>query len=150
MLSTPLGPEADPVMLHGWARGVGGWVRGGCPCIRSSPSVITRAGLTARLARHHQSLNYLTDVSLASAADPVAERQRGAPERGALGGGVGWGRGREGGFNSYAVRVQPLITPQSFSAALSLNGMAGSEIEAGWCEPSMAGCNQVHLPVSCT
>lgn len=64
-------------------------VEGGCPCIRSSPSVITRAGLTARLARHHQSLNYLTDVSLASAADPVAERQRGAPERAALG---GWGR----------------------------------------------------------
>lgn len=72
----------------------------------------------------------------------MAERQRGAPERGALGGGGG-----EGGFNafSYAVRVQPLITPQSFSAALSLNGTAGSEIEPGWCEPSMAGGNRVHL-----
>lgn len=109
-------------------------VEGGCPCIRSSPSVITRAGLTARLARHHQSLNYLTDVSLASAADPVAERQRGAPERAALGGCGGGGGG--GGLDafSYAVRVQPLITPRSFSAALSSNGTAGSEIEPGWCE----------------
>lgn len=39
--------------------------------------------LTAWLARHHQSLNYLTDVSLAPAADPVAERQWGAEEHGA-------------------------------------------------------------------
>lgn len=38
--------------------------------------------LLAWLARHHQRLNYLTDVSLAPAADPVAERQRGAEERG--------------------------------------------------------------------
>lgn len=39
--------------------------------------------LLAWLARHHQRLNYLTDVSLAPAADPVAERQRGAEEHGA-------------------------------------------------------------------
>lgn len=79
--------------------GVVGGMGWGCPCIRSSPSVITRAGLTARLARHHQSLNYLTDVSLAAAADPVAERQRGAPERGAPRGGGG-GKGRGGGSNT--------------------------------------------------
>lgn len=96
MLSTPLAPEADLVMLHGWAGPGGWWGRqgrrvggGGGLCIRSSPSVITRAGLTARLVRHHQSFNYLTDVSLVTAADPVAERQRGAPERGVPKGGGG-------------------------------------------------------------
>lgn len=41
---------------------------------------------------------------------------------------MGVGRGGEGGFNafSFAVRVQPLITPRSFSAALSLNGTEGA------------------------
>lgn len=46
----------------------------------SSPS---RADCLPGWPRQRQNLNYLTDVSLASAADPVAERRRGAEEHGA-------------------------------------------------------------------
>lgn len=79
----------------------------------SSP---TQADLLAWLARHHQSLNYLTDVSLAPAADPVAERQWGAEEHGA---GEREGGEREGGFtalHSHALSVSQLrVQPYSHS-----------------------------------
>lgn len=78
-----------------------------------------------RLARHHQSLNYLTDVSLAPAADPVAERQRGAEEHGAS-----QRRGEvEASTHYILMRCQchnsecshtvPLITAPSFSSCSS-------------------------------
>lgn len=87
----------------------------------SSP---TQADYFAWLACHHQSLNYLTDVSLVPAADPVAERQRGAeehgasPRRGSMEGGV------EEALHSPALSVSqfwvqphsPLITSPSFSS----------------------------------
>lgn len=60
--------------------------------------------LLAWLARHHQHLNYLTDVSLVPAADPVAERQWGAEEHGAS-------ERKGGGFNalySHALSVSQL------------------------------------------
>lgn len=118
MLSTPLGPGAAPVMLYQEGRGRGG-VAEILYLLASRCHHPHR--LTAWLARHHQSLNYLTDVSLAPAADPVAERQRGAEEHGAKWGG-GWHRRLQRITFSCAVRVaalstgtQPLITLQSFS-----------------------------------
>lgn len=87
-----------PGTLHGVEGRLGGGLGGSLRSrIRQCPSVITHHRLTARLARHRQSLNYLTDVSLAPAADPVAERQWGAQEHAATQGDGGWmGRWGEG------------------------------------------------------
>lgn len=77
--------------------------------------------LLAWLARHHQRLNYLTDVSLAPAADPVAERQRGAESTERVGEAEGKRRLQCVIFScavsvtALSTATQPLITLQSFS-----------------------------------
>lgn len=108
MLYTRVGPDAPATMLHG-----GGGVAEIQYLLASHCHHPHR--LTAWLARHHQSLNYLTDVSLGPAADPVAERQRGAEEHGAK------GEEKEASAHYILMRcqgtgTQPLITLQSFSA----------------------------------